>query len=237
METKNGKPMLKTIATNIWIYDGDVVPFYGFPYTTRMTVIRLSNNSLWIHSPEKLNPALQKELETLGKVSFLISPNKLHHLFLEEWISAYPEAKTYAAPGLIEKRKDIDFTKELSDLAESEWGNEIGQHMFIGSSVMKEVVFFHIQSKTLILTDLIENFNENHFSGWKKIVAKLTGILSPNGKTPLDWRMSFIFGKSKARKSLDTIISWKPENIILSHGECVFGGGLKFLKKSFSWLL
>ena len=227
---------LKTIGTNIWIYDGDVVSFYGFPYTTRMTVIRLSSSALWIHSPEKLNSELQKELETLGEVSYLISPNKLHHLFLEEWISAYPDAKTYAAPGLVEKRKDIHFTKELSDLAESEWKNEIGQTIFVGSSVMQEVVFFHFQSKTLILTDLIENFNDNHFFGWKKIIAKITGILSPNGKTPLDWRLSFIFGKSKARKSLDTIISWRPENIILSHGECVIGGGLKFIKKSFSWL-
>ena len=227
---------LKSMGSNIWTYDGDVVPFYGFPYTTRMTVIRLASGNLWVHSPEKLNQELQQELHSLGQISYLLSPNKLHHLSLEEWISAYPNASNYAAPGLVEKRKDINFTKQLSCLAEPEWRDEIEQAIFQGSPVMEEVVFFHVESKTLILTDLIENFRKEHFSGWKKHVARVTGILSPNGKTPLDWRLSFMFGKAKAKKTLDIMLNWEPDNVIVSHGECIIGGGLEFVKKSFSWV-
>jgi len=227
---------LKEIDKNIWIYDGSTVNFYGIPYSTRMTIILLSSGNLWIHSPEKLNEELKEELDNLGKVEYLISPNKLHHLFMPEWITAYPNAKCYASPGLIEKRRDINFKKELSHMPEKEWTDEIKQTIFQGSPAMEEVVFFHIRSKTLILTDLIENFNPAVFNWWQKPIAWLAGILSPNGKTPIDWRISFLFGKAKARIALVTMLGWRPNNIILSHGECVIENGLEFLNKSFRWL-
>lgn len=227
---------LKEVDKNIWTYEGSTVNFHGFPYSTRMTVIQLRNNHLWIHSPEKLNEALKEQLAGLGTVEYLISPNKLHHLFLPEWISEYPDAKCYAAPGLIQKRPDIEFTKQLSNSPEKEWQDEIEQIIFQGSPLMEEAVFFHVSSKTLILTDLIENFSPSAFNWWQKPIAWLTGIISPNGKTPIDWRLSFLFGKAKARAALEKMTTWKPTNIIISHGECIFGNGSEFLKKSFGWL-
>ena len=101
---------------------------------------------------------------------------------------------------------------------------------------MEEVVFFHNKSQTLILTDLIENFHPDHFKGFRKILARMTGVVSPNGRTPLDWRVTFIFNKSKARISLQRMVDWNPKRIIISHGECIEENALEFLKKSFSWL-
>jgi hypothetical protein len=227
---------LNEVDENIWTYEGNTVNFHGFPYSTRMTVIKLRNSHLWIHSPGKLNQVLKEQLSGLGTVKYLIAPNKLHHLFLPEWISEYPDAKCYAAPGLIKKRPDIEFEKELSNSAVKEWQDEIEQIIFQGSPFMEEAVFFHVSSKTLILTDLIENFSPSAFNWWQKPIAWLTGIISPNGKTPIDWRLSFVFGKAKARVALDKMVAWKPTNIIISHGECLFGNGLEFLKQSFEWL-
>lgn len=228
---------LQQIGKEIWIYDGSTVNFHGFPFPTRMTVIRLRNGYLWVHSPEKINAVLKNELTALGEVKYLISPNKLHHLFLPEWIDEYPDAITYAAPGLSNKRKDITFDIELTETAEAEWIGEISQTVFRGSPAMEETVFHHVQSNTLILTDLIENFDPDTLNWWQKGVARFTGILYPKGKMPIDWRLSFLFGsKAKARESLAEILSWKPENIVVSHGKCVFGEGTEFLKSSFSWL-
>jgi len=221
---------------NIWISDGEAVSFYGIPYTTRMTIVRLKDGKLWIHSPGKIIEEMIDEIKSLGQVSYLVSPNKIHHLFMSDWISFFPDAISYSSPGLREKRKDISFDKNLSDEPEQEWKMEIDQVIFKGSCVMEEVVFFHKDSKVLILTDLIENFHPNYFSGYKKIIAKLTGIVSPNGKAPLDWRVSFIFGKSEAKESLAKIINWKPEKIIISHGECIYSNATEFLLKSFEWV-
>ena len=228
---------LNLVGQNIWTFDGIKVKFYGFPFPTRMTIIRLKNNALWIHSPEKLNSELEQELSELGEVKYLISPNKLHHLFLPEWIERYPNALNYSAPGLAEKRKDIQFNATLSDKAENTWVNDIAQVVVRGSPVMEEVVFFHKPSSTLIVTDLIENFDPATLSGWQRAIGRMAGIVHPNGKTPIDWRVTFRFGsREKAREALNTMLSWNPTNIIVSHGICVFGNGAEFLNKSFKWL-
>lgn len=227
---------LKTISEDIWIIDGGEVPWYGMPYTTRTTVIRLESDELWVHSPGKIYEHVLNELNELGEVKYLISPNKIHHLFLKDWKEKYPNALLYSSPGLRKKRADIEFDKDLADYPEVEWKIEIDQLIFKGSPVMEEVVFFHRRSKTLILTDLIENFHPNHFTGYKNTIAKLSGIVSPTGQTPLDWRMSFIFGKNQARACLQRMISWQPEIIVISHGECIYSDAEAFLKQSFRWL-
>ncbi len=227
---------LHPLSDKLWIHDGPSVPFLGLPYSTRMTVIRLSSGELWIHSPAQLTQALKDAIDRRGDVRYLVAPNKLHHLFMADWIKAYPQAQSFAAPGLQEKRADILFNKTLTDEAEAAWRHDIQQTLFRGSKLMEEVVFYHAASKTLILTDLIENFNPEVFSTWQRWLAKLTGILAPNGKTPLDWRLSFIFGKPQARKALQQMYDWQVENIVLAHGECVLGGGDEFLRKSFAWI-
>jgi hypothetical protein len=221
---------------DIWTYDGSAVPFYGMAYTTRMTVIRLKSGAVWIHSPSEICDDLISEIQELGEVEYLISPNKIHHLFLQDWIDLFPNAKVYSSPGLENKRKDIVFDGELTDRVDESWKGEIEQLIFKGSKAMEEVVFFHNKSQTLILTDLIENFHPDHFKGFRKILARMTGVVSPNGRTPLDWRVTFIFNKSKARISLQRMVDWNPKRIIISHGECIEENALEFLKKSFSWL-
>ncbi len=229
--------LMKRIGERLWLYDGETVNFFGLPYSTRMTVIKLGDQRLWIHSPIRLNAAVQEEVNRLGKVRYLIAPNKLHHLFLPQWQAAYPDAESYAAPGLSAKRPDIRFTKELCATAETAWQDDIRQTVFGGSPLMEEVVFFHVPSKTLILTDLIENFSPVVFNRWQRLLAGLTGIIAPYGKMPLDLRLSFIFGKKQAGKALATMLAWQPNNIVLAHGECVFGDGVRFLRRSFSWLV
>lgn len=174
----------------------------------------------------------------MGEVTWLISPNKLHHLFLDEWLEAYPEANSYAAPGLMEKRRDLRFDAELTERTEPVWSDTITQTLFRGSRVMEEAVFFHKPSRTLLLTDLIENFDPATLNGWQRGLARFAGILAPHGKTPIDWRVTFHPGDwKKARAALETMLGWEPENIILSHGRCIFGGGTMFLENAFSWLI
>lgn len=237
MQGKKPAAQLRQIGDEIWTYEGSEVCFYGFPFPTRMTVVRLRGEHLWVHSPEKPNAQLMQELAALGTVRYLISPNKLHHLFLAEWIAAYPNALRYSAPGLTQKRQDIKFDAELSECPDNEWRQEIDQTIFRGSLAMEEVIFYHKLSRTLILTDLIENFDPQTLNWWQRGLARFAGILHPHGTTPLDWRLTFRLGsKEKALASFMRILDWNIENVIISHGECVFGRGGKFVRESFSWL-
>ena len=162
---------LQAIGEGIWIADCPTVRFYGMPFPTRMTVVRLADGSLFIHSPERLDDNLRRAVDDRGPVRHLISPNKLHHLFLDRWLQAYPQAVCYAAPGLSAKRSDLRFDIQLDDRVPAAWAGTIDQLLFRGSPVMEEVVFFHRPSATLIVTDLIENFAPASLNFWQRGLA------------------------------------------------------------------
>ena len=134
------------------------MPFYGFAYPTRMVVIRLQDGSLFVWSPTALSSDLTQEVDALGTVRHLVSPNLLHHLFLSEWKSAYPYARLYASPGLRRRRKLLPFDADLCDTPDLAWAMDMDQVLVRGSFFLTEAVFFHHPSHTAIFADLIQNF-------------------------------------------------------------------------------
>lgn len=227
---------MKKISNNLWLFDGEPVTFMMLPFTTRMTIIRLSNSKLWVHSPIKLNTELKAQVDALGEIEYLIAPNHLHHLFLAKWQECYPDAQTYGTREVIKKRSELCFCAELTSDKSYPWDEDIHSLLFAGSPLMQEAVFLHRESKTLVLTDLIENFPATDFTPVQRMFAKFTGILAPNGKTPIDWRMSFLFHKKEAKDNYLKMVQWQPQKIIMAHGVIVESNAMTFLKRSFSWL-
>ena len=164
--------MIKSFADNIWTVKTPL-KFFGLQIGTRMTIIRLQDGSLFLHSPVKITPQLKQNLEALGNVKYIVSPNKLHHLFMGDYL-CFPQVKLYASDGLEKKRKDLKFEKTLGDSPEKEWSSEVDQLIFKGSFFLEEVVFFHKLSKTLILTDLIQEHEDHRL--FPRLVAKMLGV-------------------------------------------------------------
>jgi hypothetical protein len=227
---------LHEFGPGIWVSEGPVVPCYGFPYPTRMALVRLSDGGLFVWSPIALSVTLEREIDALGPVRHLVSPNSIHHRFLGEWKSAYPHARLYASPGLRKKRRDLTFDVDLGDSPQPEWAADIDQVLMLGSFAMTEVVFFHRSSRTAIFADLIENFPRDWFKGWRGLVARLDGIVAPNPGAPREWRASFV-NRRAARAALDRILAWPIERVLLAHGECASTNGAAFVHRAFAWLL
>ncbi|WP_136068432.1 DUF4336 domain-containing protein [Modicisalibacter radicis] len=228
---------MEKLAHEIWVFDGEPVQFLGLPFSTRMTVVRLPSGELWVHSPIRLSEPITENIDSLGSVKYLIAPNSLHHLFLSEWIAVYPSAEVYGTSQVIKKRSDLSFCASLNNSQGYAWEPDIKHELFAGSPLMEECVFYHDSSHTLIVTDLIENFSGQDFNYWQRVMAKGVGILAPNGKTPLDWRLSFMFGKAEARKHLNRLLSWNPQILVMAHGRIVNENADRFLQQSFKWLV
>lgn len=229
---------LRKFAPSIYIADGPTVNFYGFPYSTRMAVIKLSNNTSWVWSPIKINDRLAKLVEEkCGPVKYIISPNKLHHLFIREWKSYFPDSKVYASPGLAKRSlaKDIPFHAELNDEADTDWKNDIGQVVVRGSFLMEEVVFFHKESSTVLFCDLIQRHDKNQFNGWKRKLMIWNGLTGKDGSTPKEWRLTF-FDRKKARAAREKIMNWGISRLIIAHGECIESGAADVVEKALSWI-
>ncbi|MFT7184522.1 MAG: hypothetical protein ACI9QC_000866 [Oceanicoccus sp.] len=243
-ETPTGYEPLNTpkkVADNIWIVDGPAISFYGLPYTTRMTIIKLQNGDLFIHSPISLTKDLKKKVAQLGTVRHLVSPNWIHYEYIPQWAKAFSDTIAWASPGVQNRVKKFKssamFERNLGKTAEKEWANDIEQMIVQGHSIHKEVVFFHKRSKTLILTDLIENFESSKIPFWFRPFAWLAGVLDPDGKAPIDMRLTFYKGKKELQSAVEKMIAWQPERVVLSHGRWYERDGVKELKRSFRWVL
>ena len=219
--------MLNEIDRDLWIADGPTVSFFGFPYPTRMAVVRLRDGGLWLWSPIARTPELAGEVEALGPVRHLVAPNRMHHLFLGEWAQAHPGATLWAAPGLARRRRDLAFGGELGDAAEPAWVEDIDQVIFRGSFAMEEVVFFHRASRSAILADLVQKFDPATQRGWRGWLMRMDGLVGPDGSTPREWRASF--WKRRAAPYRPRPYDWRPTRDpaprVTSEPEPLAGGG------------
>ena len=236
--------VLKQVGEDIWIVDGPIVKMamYGtkIPFPTRMTIVRLSNGELWCHSPTELTPELKAQIDSLGSLRHLISPNKIHYTHIDTWAKAYPEATAWASPGVrdraAQQRIEVVFDANLGEEPPPQWVADLDQLIFRGSRFMDEVVFFHRKTATLILTDLIENFESEKLSRWFRWLIKLAGSIDPDGKAPLDLRITFWGQKEQSRSCLNQMLQWRPEKIILAHGRWYESNGTAELHRAFRWL-
>lgn len=231
---------LKPVAAGLWLIDGPAVKFYGLPFSTRATVVRLEGGDLWVHSPTRLTDGLRAELEALGPVRHLVAPNWLHYAFVGDWQAAFPQATAWAAPGVAEraakKGVTLDFDCDLGSEPEAPWAGQIDQTIVEGSKIHREAVFFHRASDTLILTDLIENFETAKLPAWMRPLIWLAGIDDTDGKMPPDMAFSFR-DKETLADAVERMIAWGPHRIILAHGRCYERNGVKELERAFRRVL
>ncbi len=226
---------LEQIGEKIWIADGPAVSFYGFPYPTRTAMVRLDSGDLWVWSPIELDSQLRAEVDDLGPVRHLVSPNKIHHLFLGAWADAWPEARLYASPGLARRRRDLTFYAELGNTPDAAWEGQIDQVVIGGSVVMNEVVFFHRRSATCLVCDLVQRHAPSTQTGWKGALMRFDGLVGADGSTPREWRLSFL-DRARARGAARIALSWEPESLVIAHGEWARTGGTDALRHGLRWL-
>ncbi len=231
--------VLEQIGDDIWIANGDIVNFYGFPYSTRCVVVQLANGTLWVWSPIALTDSLGTEIDALGRPAHLVSPNKLHHLYLQDWKTAYPDALLWGPLSTIKKRGDLIFETVLEDTCPTEWQGAFEQTWFRGSKFLDEIIFFHAASRTVIIADMSENFGEKflqeHWSSWKRGIARLWGIVDGKGYAPLELRLTS-FARPAMVRSRDKILGWNPRQVVMAHGEWQNHDGRNYLLKAFEWI-
>jgi hypothetical protein len=233
--------MLKPVADNVWIVDGPTIDLsvagFGLPFTTRMTVVRLANGDLLLHSPTEWSAELQQELSELGPIQYLVAPNSLHYWWVPDWQDRLPNVSVVAVSGLTARAKRPLRVDLVLRGGTSPWPGEIDM-VVVKGDVLTEAVLFHRASRTLILTDLIENFEPARIRGWiyRKLVI-LGGAADPDGKAPIDLQLTFLRHRRALRAAVRQMIAWQPIRIVISHGRWYERDGVRELIRAFRWVL
>lgn len=222
---------LEPVADNIWAVSAPL-SFIGLRVGTRMTVIRLSGGGVALHSPVPADLALVAEIEAIGPVRHIICPNLFHHLYAGDAQRLWPDALLHGPAALHRKRKDLRFHVTLDEHLHPDLGTDLDA-VSIAGSLLNETVLYHRASRTLISSDLVENFHHCEHTP-TRVYLKLNGALGqttwPRLMRPLYYR------RQSARACVDRILAWPFERAVLAHGEVIRDNAREAVRAGMAWL-
>ena len=222
------------VANQVWVKEHPV-HLAGGRFLTRMTVLRL-DEGLCIHSPVEIDAATRSAIEGLGDVRAIIAPSTFHHFFVASAQQAFPSARTYGIKGLETKRKDLHFDELLGDDTATLWADQMDQ-VIIGNRVMREVEFMHLTSRTLIATDLVENFGDET-PGTNAILRTWMRLFGMWGRPrPAPELRLFMRDKESTGIALDRLLAWDFDRAIIAHGELLNRDPKKAIREAWGWVL
>lgn len=137
----------------------------GIILDCRMTILRLDDDTLLMHSPITITDTLREQIDALpGTLRHIVAPSLFHHLFVRSAKQAFPDALTHAAPGLPQKRENFTFDHEIDParLADLPWHDAIETISVAGMPAVNEQLFYHRPTRTIVVTDLVFNMSRAH---------------------------------------------------------------------------
>ena len=230
-------PLHPYIPGEIWLCSYPV-RYMGARFDARMSVIRLPDGTLMLHSPCAIDAAMKTALERLGEVRAIVAPGTYHYLHIPSAQAAFPAAKTWICPGLEKKRPGLHHDAILGDEAPPEWRGLLDQAVMRGNRLMGEVAFFHAPARTLLLVDLVENFTARtpdvnwQTKFWLGWVFAMWNRPRPAPEYQMGWR-----DKPAARRVMERILAWDFKRVILAHGDLINEDAHEVLRRAWARIL
>jgi hypothetical protein len=198
-----------------------------------MAVLRLSDTSLLLYSPVAMTPNRRAAVEALGSVAHLYAPNLFHHLSLGEWAAAFPSARLHAPGRLARKRRDLRIDRVHSSAPEPSFAGVVDE-LSIEGCRLEESVLFYRPSRTLLLADLVHNVGRPEHR-WTQLYAKTMGFYDRVAVSGV-LRWTAFPDRAAARRSLDELLAFPFDHIIVGHGKPVSSGAREALTAAYTWL-
>lgn len=215
--------MLTPIANEIWGITAEARLMPAFYLPIRCVVIRLDDGGLLIHSPLRFDEDTVREIEALGPVRYIVSPNAFHHLFAKAAIKRWPAASYFASSALKTKRPDLRPEGFLGDETQPlRFAAEVYALPVDGQPKIAEWVFFHRASRTLICTDMV--FCILKTRGFlARLYLRLAGAYGLLAQTRLV--SLFTSDRSAAARSYEAVLELDFVRVVPAHGEVVVEDG------------
>ena len=231
----------KPVAEGLYVVDSLLPGTLGTVLPVRMTVVRLADGGLLLHSATRFSAGLRAELERLGPISHLVAPNTAHWMFVKGWQQAVPTAVTWAVPGLRHRRQVrrslVRLDHDLGEQPPNAWGPGFALVPVPGGFGFREVALFHQPSRTLMLADLVLNLEAEKLPRAMRPLLRLLGVLAPDGMAPAYLRWVVKRRRRDAAAAARQMLALAPERVIFAHGRWFDHDGAERLRRSLRWLV
>lgn len=223
--------MLTQLDVDLWTAT-QPLSMMGLQIGARTTVVRLRSGGLLVHAPIAPSPELRAALDAVGPVEIVLAPNAMHHLFLGPCLAAYPQARGFAAPGAIAKHPELNLAA-IPPGEGAPWAADLDHLELAGAPKLGEVAFLHRASRTLILTDWMFYFEQSP-SFLTGLYLRLAGALGRPVQTAV--MRSLIKDRAAAAASVDRLLAWDFDRVVMSHRDVLPTGGKEALRAATAWL-
>jgi hypothetical protein len=216
---------VKQVSENLWLLHFPL-RLLGMQIGRNVSVIRLASGKLIIHSTAPFRPEDVAAIRALGKPTWMLDATRFHDSCAAEGRAAFADV-TYLVPEPFPKREQLRASILMG--APDEWCREVELRRIDGMPSVQEHAVFHRQSRTLIVGDLLFNFRENA-TWWTKVAARWLLRLDRLVGMSLVFR-SMIRDKAAFHRSIEDILAWDFDRVIVGHGSVVETGGKELLRK------
>jgi hypothetical protein len=216
---------IEKVTESIWRVEGNLP---GPPIPRVMTLVRLPDGRLVIHSAIALEEPAMKEIEAWGKPAFLIVPGIGHRLDAKVYKARYPDLTVVCPPGAkanVEEVLPVDRTEVDFGDPQVTWATFDGTGGREGVLVVRSA-----QGSTLVLNDMLMNMT-GRLPGAQGFVMGLIGFVGPAKLPPMP-RLLFVKDKAKVRAQYERLAETPDlRRIIVGHGAMVEGAPAEALRR------
>jgi hypothetical protein len=214
------------LAENLWIKKFPL-KVLGTDHGRTVTVIRLASGKLVVHSMAPFAESDVAEIRSLGDPGWLVEAMMLHDTYAHEGADRFPGIPFLAPDGFSEV---VKFPTQPLLPSPPEWADEIDVIELQGAPKLKEHVFVHRPSRTLIVADLIFHFRADE-TGWNRFFHRyIAGFKRYPGMSRI-FRIC-ISDREAFRRSLDRVFAADFDRIIVGHGDVIETGGKAALRQA-----
>jgi len=199
--------------------------FFGLDIGRRVSLFKISNNRLVIHSTGPFSLEQKAGIVALGRPAIMLDATTMHDTFTREARAAFPDVSYLVPEGFPEKAAGgvVRPIHELDSLTDG----ELQTVKLQGMRFLNEYAVFHPATRTLVLCDLL--FNLVDATGYTRWAMKnLLGVKKwPAIDRPV--RMA-VKDQRPFTESLQRILEWDFDRIIVAHGSVIQSNGKRELR-------
>ena len=217
----------------IWVTQRPVW-FSGVRLRSRTTVVRLSGDALWVHSPCAPTDEVCAALDALGEVRWIVVPNRFHHLQAPATAARYPKAVVVGPKSAQSRNPHLRLTMSADDPTYVGATPELTSIQLGGVPFLDETVFFHPATGSLIAADMLMSAcARDHFT-WR-IAARIFGRYGKVGTPPdVAWNTR---ANAAAALSIAQIGALPLQRILVAHADTITDAPAQKLAKAWAFVI
>ncbi|WP_438010712.1 DUF4336 domain-containing protein [Sorangium sp. So ce321] len=219
------------VPGSIWVTERPIW-FGGVRLRSRTTVVRLSGDALWVHSPCTPTDDVCAALDALGEVRWIVVPNRFHHLQTPATAARYPGALVVGPKSAESRNPHVGVTMGADDAAYIRSTPELVSIQLRGVPFLDETVFFHPASGSLIAADLLLSACARDHWTWR-IAARIWGRYG-KVRTPPDVRMH-TRASSAVAGSIAQMRALPLQRILVAHADPITDRPVQQLAEAWSF--